>query len=41
MFDGLRQILQRVARLRRDVLAMMTMGEQAAFATAAARPELA
>ncbi len=39
MFDGLRQILQHASRLRREgVLAMMTMGELAAFATAAARP---
>ena len=39
MFDGLRQILQHASRLGREgVLAMMTMGELAAFATAAARP---
>lgn len=37
MFEGLRQILQHASRLRRDrVLAMMTMGELAAFATAGA-----
>ena len=40
MFDGLRQILQHVSRLRREgVLTMMTMRELAAFAIAAARPE--
>src|SRR6266849_2431643 len=39
IFDGLRQILQHASRLRREgVLAMMTMGELVAFATAAARP---
>jgi hypothetical protein len=39
MFDGLRQILQHVSRLRRDgVLAVRTMGEMAAFATTAAGP---
>jgi len=38
MFEGLRQILQHAARLRREgVLAMMTMGELAAFTNAAAR----
>jgi len=39
MFDGLRQILQHASQLRREgVVAMMTMGELAAFATAAVRP---
>jgi len=39
MFDGLRQILQHASRLRREgVLAMMTMGELATFATIATGP---